>query len=104
MKYVRTRDGIFEPITDINSKSYNFKAKFHGSYVIVSKSTIIKTGDTIEELCDAFVIKEPDGTRRVVSAVPCSVCENETVYGHIWSWDNLIKVAKMNKKGEWELV
>lgn len=67
--------------------------------------TIIKESDTIEELCDVFVIKEPDGTYRTMPLkLPCGVCENETLYGHIWVNDNLIKVAKMNEKGKLELL
>lgn len=93
-KYIRTKEYVYKvnPTLSLNDLT-----------MIIGK--ILKSADTIEELCDVFVIKEPNGTYRTMPLkLPCGVCENETLYGHIWVNDNLIKVAKMNEKGELELL
>ena len=63
---------------------------------------IIKQADTIEELCDEFVIK---GTRGLYLGIPLQECELRNIpitqiYGAIWTDKGLIYVAKMNEKGD----
>ena len=101
MKYIRTKDGhIYCEKDEMTGKLLEV-----GYYSRTNESPIMDVADTIEKLCDVFVIKEPDGTYRTMPLkLPCGVCENETLYGHIWVNDNLIKVAKMNEKGELELL
>ena len=123
MKFVRTKDYIYEPITDINSKSYNFKAKDHESYVVVSKSTITRQANTIEELCDGFwwedsfydnpvfipnylvaldKIKDWKESDRILDM---DTLDRITIYGSIYvKGQGWIHVAKINDKGELELL
>ena len=123
MKYVRTKDYVYEPITDINSKSYNFKAKTCDSYVLVPKSTIVKASDTIEGLCDGFwwenkkydepifipnyplALERFNAWKQYDEAFDVDSLANITIYGSIYikgqGWQH---IAKFNKKGELELL
>lgn len=85
---------------------------------ICYRKEIIKQADTIEELCDELVLIEEDypiiieelnfkeGTYlrnneyEFLSKLP----ENPIIYGAIWTDKGLIYVAKMNEKGELELL
>ena len=70
----------------------------------------IKLGDTIEELCDEFVVAYEDGARIVYSDLEWAKCKAKTspiksiIYGAIWTDKGLIYVAKMNENGELELL
>ena len=77
----------------------------------------INQADTIEELCDEFVIEEYDLISEVlVARTMCNSIEDiekvtvqkhkikYRVYGAIWTDKGLIYVAKMNEKGELELL
>lgn len=73
------------------------------------EADIIKEADTIEELCDCFVAvrKNASGTYSVFFI---ELEEKEkwidsyTIYGAIWTEWGLKYVAKMNDKGELELI
>ena len=103
MKYIRTKDGkIFEYNPLLNVAVYE---------------NVVKEADTIEELCDRCVVIHKYGeqpkdmsfyeaeyfidvwTRKVKSNDPITA-----IYGAIWTDKGLIYVAKMNDKGEWELL
>lgn len=73
---------------------------------------IIKKADTIEELVDMYVVKvvengyvlyEKGWHNKLVNIARDDYKKEATIYAHIWVDDNLIKVAKMNEKGELEL-
>lgn len=78
---------------------------------------IIKQADTIEELCDEFVYKyknpyykEAQETYELVKMslenmkATMEMTSGATFYGAIWTDKGLIYVAKMNEKGELELL
>lgn len=72
-------------------------------------SEIIKEADTIDELCDAFVVihKELNGNHtvhRYSFFVKSEQNAENDVYGGIWTNKGLIYVAKMNEKGCLELL
>ena len=85
-------------------------------------SEVIKTADTIEELCDEFVIiRRDDNTFALAKYYPndktfyVKTADEEVslseclmygyeIYGAIWTSKGLIYVAKMNEKGELELL
>lgn len=75
--------------------------------MMFSKSDIeiYKQADTIEELCDEF-IGINDNEHQFLRAIPykCSNYWNNGVYGAIWTDKGLIYVAKLNNKGELELI
>ena len=114
-KYIRTKDGRiigFEPKTkDLDLIKYLSQfINYQGEYAPISQA------DTIEELCDEFVCDHNNGTR-IMQAKECKPQfpfrkdvidylkrNNQTFYGAIWADKGLIFVAKMNDKGELELL
>ena len=115
-KYIRTKDRILEYPQNEHLKQFVrddevacFKPK--GGYLEWQK--IIKQADSIEELCDRFVIIDFD-----ISCEPKFYYKSEInniynlknwkisniLYGAIWTDKGLIYVAKMNKEGELELI
>lgn len=107
MKYIRTKDGRIsylscepnEEITDyeiITSK---------GTLTYRGKDEVIKIADTIEELCDEFVgVDKTNEHDRLSKLSLKSYCNYVAIYGAIWTDKGLIYVAKMNEKGELELI
>ena len=113
MKYIRTKWSIFEVVEETDLV-YRVKAKWTPTH-IYSKSKcqteVIKQADTIEELCDEFVY-----VKRDINTIFCDLPKAEKklykskksyweiIYGAIWTDKGLIYVAKMNEKGELELL
>jgi hypothetical protein len=115
MKYIVAKDGriikfdtsdVEEEIAGIKYDILGFRLKTIMQFYGLKKEDIVKVVDTIEELCDEFV---------VVNSFCCSLLnENEkqdikrfaksNLYGAIWTDKGLIYVAKMNNKGELELL
>jgi hypothetical protein len=113
MRYIRTKDTIFEVVEETDAV-YRVKAKGN-PHNIYSKSKcqteVIKFADTVEELCDEFIgISNLTNTGYVITARLAIKKLNERItfsggiYGAIWTDKGLIYVAKMNDKGELELL
>ena len=66
-------------------------------------SEIIKQADTIEELCDEFVMIS-GGKHKLDIGCHSYGDKKIQIYGAIWTDKGLIYVAKMNEKGELELL
>ena len=112
MKYIRTKDG---QIIDLESWQYD---KYNKCYLnkkyrlqdnvyqnLIYKQDVIKQADTIEELCDTFVVKGDNWHQEIgLEDVKWNVKQKLDVYGAIWTDKGLIYVAKMNDKGELELL
>ncbi len=118
-RYIRTKDGH---IVDISVYKKVVERTFNGKVVAIDLNhwgqdsdkeiTFIPVGDiarqadTIEELCDEFVIK---GTRVLYLGIPLQSCELKNIpitqiRGAIWTDKGLIYVAKMNEKMELEVL
>lgn len=117
MKYIRTKDGIWE-IMEIkpNYEKTYYRCKHNLISNRFEKMDIIKQADTIEELCDELMIrgeygsyiidvngldKDCDGWTKEVG-IPKGLVK---VYGAIWVIDDngapiLKSVAKANKDGK----
>lgn len=72
-------------------------------------SPFVEQADTIEELCDEFVIYETKfGPRSRYICPHIDIVEEYrkeyTIFGANWTDKGLIYVAKMNEKGEFELL
>jgi len=109
MKYIRTKDGrILESEINDNRKSLGYEP-----------IPFIKQAGTIEELCDEFVavgipfktfivdLKELKRTALDIHSFSRACYmqyKNCAIYGAIWTDKGLIYVAKMNDKGELELL
>ena len=114
MKYIRTKDTVFEVVAE-DTKVFTVRAK-HNRNHLYNKSKIqtdiLKQSDTIEELCDEFCLLGNDGTKLVYNIsdwldLKEKILSNKAwieIYGAIWTDKGLIYVAKMNEKGELELL
>lgn len=120
MKYIRTKDTIYE-VVDENKRCLivRGKRKKNITYGKSKRNTIlIGKANTIEELCDAFVMFCPNAHRRKIRVYETMRSISlyskrdkrwngnmvDKVYGAIWTDKGLIYVAKMNDKGELELL
>ena len=127
MKYIRTKDKVLKvrkPFADEYTDNTHIHCYEHP---MVHKRDIIKQADTIEELCDAFVdtselkttntggwlYDEFDSKNKCLvyyvedekRTIPLTEYDDlSKVYGAIWTDKGLIYVAKMNDKGELELL
>ena len=115
MKYIRTKDGIVScgfSKEEYDSKYPNTKISYEEWFDIAFRNNkeyeIIKTADTIEELCDRFVITEhgldDNFLMEDFKDVKKFFVGKATVYGAIWTDKGLIYVAKMNDEGCLELL
>lgn len=129
MKYIRTSTGIldntkgdWEVVDRFNRDGDKLtivarKQDIHETY-ITSPKFLIRQADTIEELCDSFVMFCPNAHRRKIRVYETMHSISlyfkrdkrwngnmvDKVYGAIWTDEGLIYVAKMNDKGELELL
>ena len=113
--YIRTKDSIYEVTKDTKGTKFIVMGKNktlldYGTF-ISSEADIIKQSETIEELCDEFVIVRNGETPTILinydnlSLLKARVVkDNQKVYGAIWTDKGLIYVAKMNDEGELELI
>lgn len=113
MKYIRTKDGILKIIKNEDFDEQE-KKKIPANCTMVyslnifgctcvDNNNIIKQADTIPELCDEFVYHLKSGGKFIDDKLTKSnIYEN--VFGAIWTDKGLIYVAKMNDKGELELL
>lgn len=105
MKYIRTKDGIYKVVL-VSPLGFVRIDKRDGTFPDVFEKDIIKQADTIKELIDEYVAKKDCSRPFVIKKyeIYSNLQFGFTIYGSIWVDDNLVKVAKMNDKGELELV
>lgn len=113
MKYIRTKDDIYELMPNIEQDyeiSFDNKTLEPAYYTInhdwAAKKDVIKQANTIEELIDEYVAKKDCSRPFVIKKyeIYSNLQFGFTIYGSIWVDDNLVKVAKMNDEGELELI
>ena len=110
--YIRTKNMIYQVVTaergSDNKLLYIIStSKTENTTDWVHEADVISKADTIEELCDRFVAKTCDITEYwVEQKLECTKMYFgvETIYGAIWTDKGLIFVAKMNDKGDLELI
>ncbi len=100
MKYIRTKNGIYKDIDYISNPR-----------IKIEKEYCINQADTIEELCDGYVMVDLDieSTPTLTTWKPplqngYEINKDYAIYGAIWTDKGLIYVAKMNDKGGLELL
>ena len=117
MSYIRTKDGIWQYNQENNSAERpNKEFQCNQIWLNIKEKDILKQADTIEELIDGWVI-EPDKGYYIYNKGLKELREETDIYdssygllkitnkyGAIWTERGLIYVAKMNKKGELELL
>lgn len=112
MKYIRTKDGIYEVINgcvlDTKLKWWQLERinKNEGKFYIDGIVVCERVADTIEEFCDEFVYQiDKYHYYNDELEIAKGLCDDITkIYGAIWTDKGLIYVAKMNEKGELELL
>ena len=121
--YIRTKDGRIAEVKEnmaIKRCSENVLRLVYKDNrsicVLTGNDDIIKQADTIEELCDEFVVfdkEQPNGKLLYYKGFENlkkefidfeKDKEKVVVCGAIWTDKGLIYVAKMNDKGELELI
>ena len=122
MKYIRTKDAIYDTYSkniQLSKEKITNEIEYYyqsNAYSIPFKLNVIAQANTIEELCDIFVIwtkdfglknpiqfNNPIQTNRYIN-LKINKGHIGDVYGAIWTNKGLIYVAKMNDKGELELL
>ena len=105
--YIRTKDGVYK-VVDTYETKYVIGYTEDGFEKVVYKENIIKQSVNLAELCDEFVgiDKTCENGHQFLRAIPykCANFWNGGVYGAIWTSKGLIYVAKINDKGELELI
>lgn len=120
MKYIRTKDGKIHEIVLKQSNLYFVKANLSDGSDIFGdfcyhQEDIFKESDTIKELCDEFLVCH---NGKIICQFAKNVWDYESIkylgtsndfYGAIWVFDDngaptLKPVAKMNEKGDLELI
>ena len=109
MKYIRTEDGILKVDGYDNSGTCVIRTNTYSKTYY--KEDYIKMADTIEELCDEFVCVSKDNPKDYIiddnlwgDVYPYYNPEKDYLFGAIITDKGLIYVAKMNDKGELELI
>lgn len=106
MKYIRTKDGIYKWGT-FNFVGKNIEKEFFSKPSnTIFQSEVLSESDTVEELCDEFVIINNENEMEVIHNFNFAKnsCIYDVLYGAIWTDKGLIYVAKMNDTGELELL
>lgn len=111
-KYIRTKDHIYKRLFIDKAIINELGVGACDKDLNPLNEDIIKESDTIEELCDGFVIKVKTGyeTGYLITYHDEKLLKQDAykngadVYGAIWTDKGLIYVAKMNGKVELELL
>ena len=104
MKYIKAKI--------VNGETKIYPSDIDKGFLSCVCAEIISEADTIEELCDEFVgVYGETHTIIVTDISPKEILHNmkswkveADIYGAIWTDKGLIYVAKMNDKGELELI
>lgn len=117
-KYIRTNDGFMHECVEHDERLRQFVCKkdYLPNYYYIHDLMVDKEGDTIEELCDEFIIckddEKPivgDGMERF-DEMKLFIFMGMIVAMDCWmklaNWTNtgLRYVARLNKEGEFELL
>lgn len=119
MKYIRTEDGrIIKSLTEIKEAYdkvpiyiYTVMTDGYKHCCNIQRDFVEKLADTIEELCDWIVYRPNGKIRYLLESIDnqdlCfdyEILDFENWYGALDTDKGLIYVAKMNEKGELELL
>jgi len=107
MKYIGTKNGIYDFEKSIYYKLNGEKERTPYCKDFEENPSDCKIADAIEELVDTFVIIDKESKKRSldVAIENCiALLDDYEIYGSIWVGADLKAVAKMNEKGELELV
>lgn len=112
-KYILYDDKVYE--IKVNEK-YKREGAANYYYIQTSPHTRLlleeddvkqcKQANSIEELCEEFVMVNNSCFTKplIIDFTELDMYEGETIYGATWNDKGLIYVAKLNDKGELELI
>lgn len=116
-KYIRTDKNIFEVVgeTDLVYRIIGASREKNNVYSRTKKlNDVIAQADAIEKLCDKWVYDDYAGNKNIINDIGFASLETikrrfekgiiKNVRLTIWTDKGLIYVAKMNDKGELELL
>lgn len=113
MKYIRTKDGLYTEEKYKVAKAFVSAFEEEQAKIMPTQKTnfnIINQADTIEELCDWFVLRKDGKIYQMYAKEEYAVADLGQ-YSLAFEWvyaietdKGLIYVAKMNDKGELELL
>ena len=114
-KYIRTKDGrVFyarkKKTKDVKLANDNLHweaiPKGCNDYFTLDyeDNEIVKVVDTIEELCDEFVVYDKKNNRYFVLGNYANMCKEYELYGAIWTDKGLQFIARMNSDRVLELL
>ena len=104
--YIRTKYGIYK----VECETYNKQGYYIDRYEedVILKKQVIKQSENLEELCDEFVVWLNENNCHFTTTNYLYIYQNrdkaKSVFGAVWTDKGLIYVAKMNDKGELELI
>lgn len=102
MRYIRTEEGfVFETRND---DPFTIVDGYMDFFKLGIKCKIKGEADDLEELCDCFVDHCEEDDSYLVSADKPIRTHGHEIYGAVWRKFGLWFVAKMNGKGEFELI
>ena len=106
--YIKTKNRIYKVESTLRDNSI-VKGYNVGEMGFIRKDQVIKQSENIEELCDRFVVMDKE-TKEVMDIVYFleyaklwSYCKYN-IYGAIWCEWGLKYVAKLDDKGDLELI
>lgn len=109
MKYIRTESGHIYDISKY--QLYDAEDEYQGDGIgRYNYETIIAQADTVDELCDEFVVHTWEDGKKVcnsldfVEIIYMNNKNYDEIYGAIWTDKGLIYVAKMNDEGVLKLI
>lgn len=105
MRYIRTHSEIYDmddlyECEELVDKPYATKKEGWCIY----KESIIQEADTIEELCDEFVVLFEEMNYPTQFRLWHLAKKYKNVFGAIWTNKGLVYVAKINEEGKLELL
>jgi len=109
MKYIRTKDCIYKVVL-VSPLGFVRIDKRDGTFPDIFEKDIINQADTIEELCDGLIVEDKNNAS-LWFVMEMDEFKNEKEHLTGWNYNAFIKtdkgliyVAKMNDKGELELL
>jgi len=108
MKYIRTKDGIYEFPKGFTEFNWNNKTLLENEeHIVWTGGEVIAQADTIKELIDEYVCVMPSGETFLLDKntdLKAQANYVGDVYASIWIDGELHKVATLNDKGELKLL
>jgi hypothetical protein len=105
--YIRTKNKIYKVESVLRDNGF-VKGYNVGEMAFIKKDQVLNQSEKLEELCDEFVgvDKTCENGHQLLRTIPykCANFWNGGVYGAVWCERGLKYVAKMNDKGELELI